>query len=63
MLVICEFAEGCNSKECGYTKPCYGNPIDKAMCGHIGHKVDVIEYNEVSTNDPNYIFNRKKNGF
>jgi len=62
-LVICEFAEGCRSVDCGYTKPIHSNCLEGAMCGHINQKVDIIEYNEIAVSNPNYQFKRKRDGF
>ena len=62
-LVICEFAYDCDSVHCSYTQPRHGQTVYKASCGHTQREVDIIEYNEVSTNDPNYQFKRKKHGF
>jgi hypothetical protein len=62
-FVICEFAEGCRSESCGFTKPTRGHCMEGALCGHIDQKVDIIEYNEIAVSDPNYQFKRKKHGF
>lgn len=60
MLVICEFAHDCRSEGCSYRQATEGNCMDKAMCGHISGRVDIIEYNEVGIDNPNYKFKRKK---
>lgn len=62
-LVVCEYGYDCTSKVCGFRTPTEGGTMYKALCNHIGKRVDVIEYQEVPTCDPNYIFKRKKNGF
>ena len=62
-LVICEHAESCTSERCSYTKPRYGHITGQANCAHIHARVNIIKYDELNTNDPNYQFKRKKDGF
>jgi len=61
-LVVCEREHDCTNETCGYRTPTEGGTMQEAMCGHVGYRVNIIEYYEVSTSDPNYIFKRKKNG-
>ena len=62
-LVICEFADDCNNGSCSYKQPTTGSTMYKAMCGHVSRKIDIIEYNEIGVDNPNYKFKRMKDGF
>jgi len=61
-FVICERGHECDNRECSYTRPFDGSTMTRALCGYINKRVNVIEYQEVPTCDPNYIFKRKKHG-
>ncbi len=60
LMVVCEYGHGCNNKGCGFATPHPGLTMYKAMCGHINQKVDIIEYCELSVNNPNYQFMKRK---
>ena len=59
-FVVCEYGYDCNARDCSYTHPIPGDTIDKALCGHINKHVSIIEYQEVSTCNPNYLFKKRK---
>jgi len=59
-FVICERGYDCGNKECSYTQPTEGGTMTGAKCGHINKKIDIIEYQEVATSNPNFIFKKRK---
>jgi len=59
-FVICEHRYNCDNSECSFTHPYPGGAMDEAMCGHVGKRVNIIEYQEVPTCNPNYLFRERK---